>query len=70
MWKKGRGGVGEEKCETTDQGYFKTRIATEYEFASETRKCFVTDTYDSLELGTDIFQFYDQGRIRAAQSQE
>ena len=29
--------------------------------------CFVTDTYDSLELGPDIFQFYDQGRIHAAQ---
>ena len=32
--------------------------------------CFVTDTYDSLELGPDIFQFYDHGGIRAAQSQE
>ena len=32
--------------------------------------CFVTDTYDSLELGPDIFQFYDRGGIRAAQSQE
>ena len=32
--------------------------------------CFVTVTYDSLELGPDIFQFYDHGGIRAAQSQE
>ena len=33
-----RGGTGEEKCETTDRSYLKTRIATEYESASKTRK--------------------------------
>ena len=37
MYREGRGGVGEEKCENHG-GYFETRTATGCESTSETRK--------------------------------